>query len=289
MRAALTSLLVLCGCADVSGLNDYMLGTPGTASCTPVSGSFGDVRLVAELDNGDDHSDPTFSVDGLELFFSRQQTGMNGAQIVTSTRPDTSAPWGPPSGVDALNGMVLTNGPVLSWDGLTMWLTAAESFSDAFGDIYVSRRASRNAAWSTPVEVDELNTSNLDVAGGISDDELAMTLFRIVGMRRQLFESTRQSPGDAWGDARSIDELNTGDNVQPWLGRDGLSLYWSRDDRIWHATRPAREMPFEDVREMSELNRMGPAGDPWLSCDESVILFSVSDAMSRRSLYWASR
>lgn len=44
----------------------------------------------------------------------------------------------------------------------------------------------------------------------------------------------------------ALDELNIGSpNFAPWISKDGLSIYWTRDDSIWEAKRKNVDEPFQ--------------------------------------------
>ena len=153
MRLALPLLLLVAavGCADVSGLTDFELaeggggagasgsvGGSGTGTMTGTgtgtgtgalsddcpedvtvaSGTFGDLRAVDELNTADDEDDPSFTADGLELYFNREAVGTLERTVWVSYRGSVNDPWGEPALVDAVNLTGTETNVVVAPDGL---------------------------------------------------------------------------------------------------------------------------------------------------------------------------
>ena len=307
---ALPLLLVLTGCADLSGLNDYTLppgevnsrassttsaggqglgGNDGgagagaggdDANCRAMDGSFGAAEPVVALDVMADDDDPTFGGDALELIFNSERGGQR--LIHRSLRATTEDVWGAATPVDELNTMTAQSNPVLAPDGLTIWLGQSTGGATEF-DIYVASRQDRTSAWSAPVRVPELSSADFDTPGAVTQDELYM-----VGSHGSaLFEATRPSRNDPWT-TKPLDELNVSDERAPWLDPQGLRIYWTREQVIWRAERSAMSEPFAQAGPVLELNAIGAVEDPWLSCDERYVLFSAGQHPDRR-IYQARR
>ena len=145
----------LTGCADVSGLTDFQLaeggggsvggsgasssaggssssgGGGGTAPIEPgcpddvelATGAFGSTRAMDELNSADDDDDPTFTADGLELYFNREVMATGTRSIWSSTRTSLDDPWDPPTVVPELSSTGDETNVVIAPDGLTLWLT----------------------------------------------------------------------------------------------------------------------------------------------------------------------
>ncbi|QDT24401.1 copper-binding protein [Gimesia chilikensis] len=57
---------------------------------------------------------------------------------------------------------------------------------------------------------------------------------------------TTQNGSSPSSKAIALDELNIGSsNFAPWVSKDGLSIYWTRDDSIWEAQRKNVDEPFQ--------------------------------------------
>lgn len=99
--------------------------------------------------------------------------------------------------------------------------------------------------WSTPQIIAPTVTASEESDPSISADELTLyfTSNRVPSMGRALWRSTRASRTDAFGAPTLINELDTtGDETEPSISPDGLTLYYASDQsgmsEIYVATRP---------------------------------------------------
>lgn len=113
-----------------------------------------------------------------------------------------------------------------------------------------------------------------------------------------LFLAVRNDRSELWTEVRELDDLHlymTRDK-QPSLTADETVIMWisdrGRDDHdyiIWMADRPSPVNPFENLREVSELNDFGAEG-PFLSADGLTVYFSLlKDDTGSRELWKGSR
>lgn len=127
--------------------------------------TFGDaqpIEVLSQPGQTDDH--PSLTEDLTELYFSSTRNSGNqmmysGSNIWRSVRNNANANWSPPELVEALSSPDQDKAPDISADGLTMLLsrqsTGMEMERDRF-DLYLSTRADRASAWSTPQRLTEL-------------------------------------------------------------------------------------------------------------------------------------
>ena len=99
--------------------------------------------------------------------------------------------------------------------------------------------------WSAPQLIGGTATGSEESDPSISADELSLyfTSNRTPSMGRALWRSTRASPTDAFGAPALLSELDTtGDETEPSIAPDGLTLYYTSNVsgmyEIYVATRP---------------------------------------------------
>ena len=264
------------------------IGGGGAGGGGPL-GAWQNVQPVAALASSGDDDDPTLSDDLLELYFNSERAGGAGqVDIYRSRRGTVGDPWAPAELVAELSTASRETNPVLSGDGLTIWIAGRYDGQITF-DIYVSTRASRNDAWSTPVlETATLNEPNLaDLCGRVMSDGLTMYHNRNATVRL----AQRGAPQDPWGVLQSIPSL--GDVFQPWVSDDQLTMYFDEgptdEHRIWRTSRPTTGDPWATPSEVMELNvSLSEESDAWLSPDQRYMMFAVGTT-GNRQLWEASR
>ncbi|MBS0210775.1 MAG: protein kinase [Planctomycetes bacterium] len=150
--------------------------------------------------NGDkEEKGPAVSADGRCLIFSSYRSG--GGDLFECRRNSVNDPWGPAKALDTVNAPVnFDYTPWLSADGLTLLYSTSGSHGKfkAFGsgDIWQTRRASREAPWETPVNLGEvINTAANELFPRLSPDGL--TLF-YCSQQQDLWQSRRKSIDAPW-------------------------------------------------------------------------------------------
>ncbi len=205
---------------------------------------FGEPTLVP-VDGVTDVSYPHVSNDGLELYFSSAMASWC-PDIWVMRRPTADAEWGAPVKLDApVNTPGPEVAPCLSPDGLELYFSD-EDLGDlgcrqrqrpgGFGkaDIWVSRRASKDAPWGEPENLGStINTPEDEDAPSLSADGLSM--YFMSSLRPDgygtydLYVSTRASTNDPWGPPQNLGPpINTSRaETTPILSPDGLSLFFT--------------------------------------------------------------
>ncbi|HZO17190.1 MAG TPA: hypothetical protein VFB62_28125 [Polyangiaceae bacterium] len=255
----------------------------------PPLGPFDPPQLVAALSDPADDDDPTFTADGLELYFNSNRSGT--ADVWKSVRDATNEPWGTPEIVLELSSSTAFDSNFLvSPDGLSFWMSSDRE-GQGLTDIFVSTRSSRTSPWSTPMLVPELNSTTYENPSGILDNLLLL----LVDRGDQLHFSTRMSLTDPWTPLVPIAELNVSSyNSDGWLKPDALTIYFTSDRTgnvdLYVTTRRTPNGAFEEPAPVSELNSVELDSDPCLSPDTRYIMFSrTMGGMSPREIYEASR
>jgi Tol biopolymer transport system component len=183
---------------------------------------------------------PCISADGLTLtFYSIRSGGYGNGDIWQTTRPTLDDEWGTPVNLGALINSSADDGAAcISTDGLELYFNSDRSGDS---DLYVSKRASVQDAWSEPVNLGVLNTMYSEAAASLSADGL--TLFfqstRTGGFGNfDLYMTTRKTIDANWSAPVNIGPpVNTPyDEIAPCISMDGNTLYFC--DYPWRTPRP---------------------------------------------------
>ncbi len=213
---------------------------------------FGEPEPVAGLNTASAESSPCITADGLELYFaSNRDHGDDRCydDIWVATRASTDEPWGVPQnlGAPVNHPYEAEVNPCISADGLELY------FSDIWpsyvngclrpggygkGDIWVSKRESREADWGEPVNLGPMvNSVEYDGTPHLSVDGLCLYFSR-TGNGGDLYVSTRPTKEDPWGPpvdlGAPINMMAQQDYLfYPFLSYDGLSLFFTAIPWPW--------------------------------------------------------
>ncbi len=161
--------------------------------------SFGvPVRVEDSINNQPDHNltDPTLSADGLVMIFCRTKIGIDGdPDLWMSTRPSSDASWSEPISIGP--GVNTEHGewePELSPNGLELFFNSSRPSRNGGTDLWVSRRANREAEFG-PAENLGPNVNSKDNEGGaaLSGDGLTLVFHRSMPTEMTLWRATRNS------------------------------------------------------------------------------------------------
>ena len=276
--------------ADAAGSDAAAIDAAGIdgGSPPPSVGPFGPGRRIDALASGYRDSDPTCTEDLLELYFtSARLDGTGNLDIWVSRRGSAADPWGAPAEVAELNTIDHEQTPEIAPDGLTLYLSSTRAGGPPRYDVYVSTRDSRDAPWTTPTPVDELDTDANDVAPTPSADGLRIMLHRYGPGSANIFEAARPSTGDVFRTPALVTELNSPSSdgaAFPWNDARTVVFDSNRPGTgswdLYVATRPSLTAPFDPPTPISELNTVGKESAPWVSPDGGYILYTHSDLAS---------
>jgi hypothetical protein len=276
--------------ADAGGGDAWPFGPP-----TPVN------ELAAS--SGEDYK-PTLTADMLEIYFLSNRPGGpgGGGDVWRAIRANPGDPWGQPGCVLEVSSPNHETSPAVSGDGLTLWVSSDRPGGKGDLDIWVSSRADRKAAWSSPTEVAELSSSAADIPRPPGQFGLVMPLAMapISTDASQpyyhTYTASRLTIGGLWtapSPLSSVDTANT--DTDGFLTDDGLSFYFSSDrnspghQRMFAATRTDLRSSFASFTYLRELTGSGLQDrDPWLSLDGHQMYFS-SDRSGTLKIYRAVR
>jgi hypothetical protein len=127
---------------------------------------------VAAVTSGFNDGQPQVVPDGSALYFVSFRPGVGGGDIYRAPI-QTGGQVAAPTIVPVINSSVDDYAPAPSADELAIYFTSNRSDATAKGgyDIWMAKRASRNANFDPPVNVQELNTSADEGASWISPDK----------------------------------------------------------------------------------------------------------------------
>jgi len=206
---------------------------------------------------GDD--DPSLTGDLLEIYFNR------ASDIYVAKRASLSAAWGTPARVDEVSSIDGETTPEITSDGLVMFLSSSRMPTAGSEDIWMSTRASRNAAWGAPVHIDQLSSSTDNAASAPTDDLLAIVqIGNPTGTDVNLYISTRASTANAWATPTLVGGVNsTASDFSPMLSQDRKTIYFdsarSGNEELYVATRAAATGAFHAATVIAgRLDRAAP-------------------------------
>jgi len=187
-----------------------------------------------------------------------------------------------PVAVTAVNSTTYDRDPFLPADELTIYLSTQRGTSDGSSHIYVATRPNLTAAFSTPVEAYEFNSTMSESKLSISaDNKVAVVGSNRVGSSGlDVWESIRLNVTDNWPAMNRTNVMmveTTGNDHDPTLSANGQHLYLAPDDvspqRIRVATRGNNGM-FGAPVTLNELYSGTGDADPSPTPDERIIVFA---------------
>ena len=278
------------GIAACSNVHNVALG-----QASPPFGPFGTPYALSEL--GSPCQNPTLTSDLLELYFTSDRTGSVGKNDTwVAKRTSVDEAFGAPELVPVVNSSGEESSPAISADGLTLWFASNRSGGAGGMDIWSSIRADRNATWSDPKPVSELNTTGDDLPRPVGNHDLQMPISsHAAGAEYQLMMATRASSDAPWIAPVPIAELANPamSRVDGFLTDDGTLLLFNDElpdssgseiKRTWRLTRD--DAFANPVSVGSDLNGVTLNRDPWLSPDGNRFIFS-SDRSGTFEIYEA--
>jgi Tol biopolymer transport system component len=244
------------------------------------------------------------SRDGLELYFSSNQTGgYGGYDLMVSRRESTEHNWTIPVNLgEPSNTRYDAWAPSISTDGVTLYFSDPHDppFGNSHpgglggrGDIWMARRATTDDPWGAPVNLGSAVNNRHAILPRISADDLSLyfTSHRSGSSGQcDIMMATRKTSAESFGSPTFLSHINSnGNEWAPEVSADGLTLfYMSNMDnpsstslnslQLWMASRTSVSEPFKGPVKLPPRVNMAGYGAFWpgLSPDCSVLYF-VSD------------
>jgi hypothetical protein len=188
---------------------------------------------------------PFVSSNGLSLyFFSTRSGGKGNRDLYVATRSSTAQAFSSVSNLTTVNSSALDHLPWVSPDELVLYYSSLRSGSVGF-DVWTASRASKAAAFSTPVKVASLNSSQDDSGLTLSTNQLEaiVSSTRTGSQGWDLYWASRASTSAPFSVPVPLATLNTSaTEADPELTEDGGELYFTSTRNggaveIWRSTR----------------------------------------------------
>jgi hypothetical protein len=309
-RAACLLPVLACAC---SGGKLVVLG-----SASPIPYHFDAPVLVPELSSPSHTDNPTLTGDLLEIYFTSDRVSGNG-DVWFATRTSPDAPFGPPAAVTVANSDAFETSSAISGDGLTLWFGSDRPGGAGGVDVWVSQRASRASAWSTPVDVLSLNSAADDIPRPPGQRALVMPMASQLATPGyyQTYFAARATPGAPFAPPVAIPKLDYTDRstVDGFLTDDGLTMFFSSapvtapadgaapvdggqgdagpggdagvaSSDLFVAWRRSTSEDFGLAAPLGDLNTAADERDPWLTPDGTTLYFT-SDRGGVLNIYTA--
>lgn len=278
------------GSPEASALPDAAADAADTADaamprCDP-NKPFGAPALVSGLSTADDDSTARLSADELTVFFARGVAGAGVPDIYTATRASRDAGWGVATMVSGVSSAGPDFSPMVTDDGLTLFLTSSATGTRGGSDIFLSSRPNQLSDFGTPASLGPsgvINTSLpeadpyilpdgktvwFDVYTGVGDTEIYRATAGAAGftMRQKVL-----GVGSPLVDAYPVITL---DERTLYFASDRADTDALGDLDLYVATRAAATGPFDPPRILKVLNSSNPEFPTWISRDECVLYLS---------------
>jgi len=161
-------------------------------------------------------------------------------------------------------------------------------------DIWYATRTTATDPFGTPARRADLSTAGWDSKLTLSADRLTVILTSNAGGKHTLWHATRPAADQPFGalDQTLLGMVDTADlQFDPHLSTDGLRLYFGPSSPTQHlaiARRAQLGQDFGPPALIAELNSAGADGDPAVSADERVMVFT-STRGGNADLWYATR
>jgi hypothetical protein len=233
---------------------------------------FDDASPIDEVTTEFIEENPTLTADELEIYFISDRDG--NADVWFSTRESAEGTFGAPRRLAAASTDGVESSPAISPDGLELFVGQDERDGGVgLLDIWVLERPRAGAAWSTPTNVIELNSTEDDIPRPPGFGNTVMPL----GSRRGLegyrtYLASRANPTAPFGAPMLVGELSIDgqSTVDGFLTEDGLTLFYSsaqseNEGDLFYAIRPDVDAPFGTPIPITDLNTNADERDPWMN------------------------
>ena len=189
--------------------------------------------------------------------------------------------------------------PVLSPNGLALYMSSGRPGGLGGQDIWMASRGDDQAAFGTPVHVPDLSSNLGETRVSFSEDWLTVYL----GSTRSggaggvdVWRGTRGDLGATFGGFVTTPFVNVntaGDDHDPTVTLDGLHLYLAQvsalgDQEVMVASRPGVSYAFDAPVVVPVINSTSGDADPTVSADELVIMFGSSRS-GQSDIWYATR
>lgn len=208
------------------------------------------------------------SADGLWLYFaSNRPGGYGGNDLWVTTRATTSAPWGSPVNLAAINTSYGDADPSISADGLSLYFRSPRPGGYGGQDLWVTTRTSLTAPWRSPVNLGStVNSSSDEYHPSISADGLLLFFAstRPGGFGPDdIYVTTRARVSDPWETPVNLGpQINTpAEDFGPSISADGSTFYFTSSGHGGHGYYDMWQVPILSGPICGDSEHPYPIGD----------------------------
>ena len=182
---------------------------------------------------------PWVSPDNLRMYYYTESS--SGWELKVTERASDNDPWPIGTNISELNVLNrLHQTPRLTADELTIFFSSYDMPGGYGGyDIWMATRPDRYSPFGQVTNLAEINTASFDHAPFVSPDGLTLYFDSNRNGQYQLFQATRESLNEPFGNIEHLSLLDTPEssNAHPCISSDGTALYFIRDvegeNSIW--------------------------------------------------------
>ena len=256
--------------------------TLGTGDPAP---GFGDSGRRVRNVNGDGSEEygVTLTDDLLEIFFSSNRGGgVGGKDVWHATRSARTDPFGPPAVLLEVSTPFEEASPVISPDGLTLWVASAREAGLGGMDIWRGARPERGAPFGALENVQALNSEADDLPRPLGHGgSILPVVSNRVDATFQTFFARRAGAGLDFADPEPLSELwQVGATMEDaFLTSDGLFVFFKRAGPgqfgdLFVSWRMSPLEPFAPSVALAAVNSDGDERDPFVSSDRIRFFFA---------------
>jgi hypothetical protein len=178
--------------------------------------------LLANVNAAGDEYTATALPNGLALALASNRDG--DFAVFLATRPTTSAPFGAPAKIAALDTPSIDAHPAFTPAGDALYFTSNRPGGAGGLDLY--RAESGADGFGAPVRLAELSGPTDDITPVVAADELSIIFSREVGAKHDIFIARRASRAAPWLAPQRMDDVSTDDDeYSGWMSPDSCRLY----------------------------------------------------------------
>lgn len=190
------------------------------------------------------------------------------AAVLTSS---VCAEWTTPVPVaSGINTQFAEWTPYLSYDGQSLYFTRGYTSDDFYFHVYEAKRSQPAGPFTSVSKV--YSPSYHAFGPWVSPDNLRMYYWHELPSDWRVEVSQRASVNDPWSEGTPINLGSVANPCAPSLSSDELTMVFNTPSGpggwdMYLATRPNINLPFDNIRSLTELNTAGADGRPFLSPD----------------------
>jgi Tol biopolymer transport system component len=234
---------------------------------------------------------PALSSDGVTLYFAEETD--TDERIMMATRSDRGAIFSAAVEVPGVQSSAPDGAPLLSQDGLSLYIFSERAGSLGARDLWLAQRAAAIGPFDTPIHLLALNTIANDHLPRLSPNGLTLSFSSNRGGgvgESDIWFAQRSRPDLPFGQPTNWTELNTSSSdASATLSSDGLTVVLSSErpgglgaKDLWIATRPHASAAFPTPTNLTVANSTGSELDCMFSPDDRELLFSSARDGSRK-------